>query len=241
MDVDIHLFAIAFEKQQREREAGCRHQIVIGGGERVQNQAVADEASVDEDIDGIAVVLLHLRARNEAVQNELPRRLVGFGHLEGLAVVGQFDDVVEQLAAEDLEDALAQGGDRRGVRQVDAAVPELEGFIGMREAVVRDERGDMREFGLFGAQEFLARRDVEEEIADGDGGAGGAGDLVAGEDFAARDFDARAGLLVVRARFKKPIEETSAAQFSGTVKRTDEKWSLPRDDSTAIYSYLSGF
>ena len=117
VDIDIHLSAVAFEKQQRKRETGRRHQVAIGGGEPVQNQAVADEPSVDEDIDGIAVV-----------QNELPRWFVRFGHLEGFAIVGQFDDVVEQLAAEDLEDALAQSGDRRGVEKVEYRVALMGRF-----------------------------------------------------------------------------------------------------------------
>ena len=41
----------------------------------------------------------------------------------------------------------------------------------MRERVVRDEVHEMKTLGRFGAQEFAARRHVEEEIAHGDGRA----------------------------------------------------------------------
>ena len=69
--------AVAFEKQQRERVGRRRHQVVIRRGERVQQQAVANQPAVHEDEDRIAVALLHLRPRNEAAQAERARgRLV---------------------------------------------------------------------------------------------------------------------------------------------------------------------
>jgi hypothetical protein len=49
MHVDVHLFGIAFEKQQRERKGGGRHQVVIRRGNRVQQQAVANQAAVHEN------------------------------------------------------------------------------------------------------------------------------------------------------------------------------------------------
>ena len=70
MHVHVHLFAIAIQEQQRERIAGRRHQVVIGRRKRVQQQAVADQPAVDEQVDRIAVELLHLRAGNEAAQRE---------------------------------------------------------------------------------------------------------------------------------------------------------------------------
>ena len=170
-------------------------------------QPVANQPSVHENENRIAVVLLHLRARNKSAQRELARRFVGFGHLQGLAALAQFDQVVEQLAAEHLKDALAQGRDRRGMQQVRAAVPQFERLIRMRQAVVRHERRDVRQFGLFRAQEFLARRHIEEQIAHGDGGAAAARDFVAAQNFAARDFDARAGLLVGRTRFEQQARD----------------------------------
>jgi hypothetical protein len=48
----------------------------------------------------------------------------------------------------------------------------------------------MRELGGFGAEKFAAGGGVEEEVADGDGGAGRAAVVFNGEDFAAGDFEA---------------------------------------------------
>ena len=79
---------------------------------------------------------------------------------------------------------------------------ELEAFVGMREAVMRDERGDVRDFGLFRTQEFLAGRDIEEEIADGDRGAFGERGFVAAQQLAAGDFDCGAGLFAAGLGFE---------------------------------------
>ena len=46
-------------------------------------------------------------------------------------------------------------------------------LVGMGQRVVRDQRSDMREFGGFGLEKFLARGRVEKKIADGDRGSGG--------------------------------------------------------------------
>src|SRR5579884_1526538 len=66
-----------------------------------------------------------------------------------------------------------------------------------------DERGYVGEFRLFRSEEFFSGRHIEEEIADGDRGAGAAGDVVATQHFSAGDFDARAGLFLGRAGFEK--------------------------------------
>ncbi len=51
----------------------------------------------------------------------------------------------------------------------------------------------MRELGLLGLEEFAAGRCVEEEIAEGDGGADGETSVFDAEDSAAGDFDESAG------------------------------------------------
>ena len=89
----------------------------------------------------------------------------------------------------------------------------------MRQAVVRDQRGDVRQLGLLGAQEFLARRDVEEQIAHRDGGAAAARDLLAAQHFAARDFDARAGLLPPASAVSSSSRETEAMEGSASPRK----------------------
>src|ERR1035438_9819940 len=70
MHIDIHLFGVALQEEERERIRRGRHQVVVSRGERVQHQAVANQPPVDEDVDRIAIGLLHLRAREEAVEPE---------------------------------------------------------------------------------------------------------------------------------------------------------------------------
>ena len=80
---------VAFQEQQRERKRRRRNQVVIRRGKRVQQQAVADEAAVDENVNRIAVALLHLRPREEAREAEgAGGRLVGFGSVVRNSRVG---------------------------------------------------------------------------------------------------------------------------------------------------------
>ncbi len=165
MHIHIHLFAIAIEKQQRERITRGRHQIVIRARKRMQQQTVANQAAVHEHENRIPIVLLHLRARNEAVSRKGSRRFVRFRHLQRAGARFQLDQIFQQLAAEDLKHTLAQRLDRRGMQQSRAAVPQFERLVGMRQAVMRYQRRDVRQFRLLRAQKLLARRNVEEQIA----------------------------------------------------------------------------
>ncbi len=113
----------------------------------------------------------------------------------------------QRLAAEHLVDALSQRADGRDVQQFGRAAGQTEGLIGMRQAVVRDQRGDVRQFGLLGAQEFPARGHVEEEIAHGDGGAAAERRFLAAQHLAAGDFDARAGGLLRRPRLEQQARD----------------------------------
>ena len=73
----------------------------------------------------------------------------------------------------------------------------------MRQAVVRHQRGDVRQFGLLGAQKLAARRNIEEQIADRDDGAAGQRRFVAAQHLAARDLDRGAGGLFGRPRLQQ--------------------------------------
>src|SRR6185437_16741871 len=79
---------------------------------------------------------------------------------------------------------------------------QLEVFGGVGERVVRDQRSDVREFRLFGAEEFAASGRVEEEVADGDGGSGGETSLFDAEDVASGDLDQSSGSIFGRASFQ---------------------------------------
>ena len=167
----------------------------------MHQEPVADEALVDEDVDGIAIELLQLGLGEEAGEAEragiadglvgvlLPGRRFG----QAGAVEGRFSGDGQQLAegvfAKDLVDALGGARDRRRGEDGVGGREQLEVLFRVDERVVRDERGDMGELSGLGAEEFAACRRVEEEIGDGDGGSARQGNVVDVMDFAAGNFD----------------------------------------------------
>ena len=110
MNVHIHFFGIAIEEQQRERIAGRRNQVVIGGGERVHQQLVANQPAVDEQIDRIAIELLHLRARNESAKRKhaVPGIVIAARQGQQITlVIPEVDQIFKDLAAEHLVNTIA--------------------------------------------------------------------------------------------------------------------------------------
>ncbi len=191
----------------------------------MQQQTVANQAAVDENVDGIAIALLHLRAGEEAGEAEGARwagrsglaailgdgfggRHVGRRNEHFALARADFHQFVEHLAAEDLIDALSQRADRGHVEQFGGTAGEFERLIGMRQAVMRNQRGDVREFGLLGAQELAPRGDVIEEVAHGDGGAA-----------AVRGFLARS-ILPPAISMRVPVV-SSGARVSSSSRETD--------------------
>ncbi len=203
MHVHIDLFAVALKKQQSERETGAWHQIVIRGGDGVQHQTVANQAPVNEDKDRIAIVLLNLRTAHEAANQKLARLLPWVGQLQGGAAFAQIDEVFEQLTAENLKHALPQSLNRRGVEQIRAAVPQFERFAGMRQTVMRHQRGNMRQFRLFRSEKFLSGRHIKEEVAYRNGSPAAPRNFITGEDLAARNLHTCSRLFIRRARFEQ--------------------------------------
>src|SRR5262249_9518204 len=97
---------------------------------------------------------------------------------------------VEDLAAEDLIDALLHGFYGRHGEQFVWPGGQRETLVGMRQGVVRDQRRDVSEFGLFGAQKLAPRRHVVEQVAYRDHGAAAERRFLTAQHFAAGDFDA---------------------------------------------------
>jgi len=71
MDVDINLLRGHLEEEQNNRIGGRWKDVAIGFVERVEDQFVADEALVDEDVDRVAVELLQLRLGDETGDAEV--------------------------------------------------------------------------------------------------------------------------------------------------------------------------
>jgi len=109
------------------------------------------------------------------------------------------------------------------VQQFRGTAGEDECLFGVRQAVMRDERGDMRQFGGLGAQEFAAGGDVVEKIADGDDGPAAERGLFAAQHLSAGDFDARAGGLFGGAGFEQEARDGSDGRerFAAEAKRGD--------------------
>src|SRR5581483_9736543 len=206
VDVYIDFLCIAFQKQQRERIAGGRHQVVIRRRKSVQQEPVADQASVHEQVNRVPVELLHLRAAHEPAQPETAgqRRLLWFLRKVQLAgTVAQVHQIIQNQAAENLEYALPQRRYRRHAQQLGMVMPQQERLARMRQAIVRHQRGDVRGFGLLRAQKFLAGRNIEKQIANRDGRARGERRFVAAQQFPACELHRRSGLLLGRARLQK--------------------------------------
>ena len=67
MHVDIYFARRHLEKQQHHGVYGRRNNVAVCLGQGMLHQAVANEASINERVDGIAIELLDLRLGDEAV------------------------------------------------------------------------------------------------------------------------------------------------------------------------------
>ena len=67
MNIDIDFGVRHLEKKEHDGKNRRRKNVAIGLGERVLDDAVANEASINERVDGIAIELLDLRLGDEAV------------------------------------------------------------------------------------------------------------------------------------------------------------------------------
>ncbi len=71
VDVDVDLLRGHLEEEKDDGEGCGRDDVAVGLGERVEDELVADEALVDEDVDGVAVELLQLGLGDEAGDAEV--------------------------------------------------------------------------------------------------------------------------------------------------------------------------
>ena len=71
VDVDVDLLRGHLEEEEDDGEDGGRDDVAVGLGEGVEDELVADEALVDEDVDGVAIELLQLGLGDEAGEAEV--------------------------------------------------------------------------------------------------------------------------------------------------------------------------
>src|SRR5207342_3074182 len=74
MHVDVDFTCRQIEEQQHHGENRGWKDVAVSLDDRVLNKAVADEASVDEDVDRVAVQLLDFRFGDEAMYPEFAER-----------------------------------------------------------------------------------------------------------------------------------------------------------------------
>src|SRR5262249_17904712 len=73
MHIRIDLGSWKLQEQENHRKNGWRKNVAIGFGQRVLHKTVANQPSVHEDEDGVAVQLLQLRFRDKAMKAHLTR------------------------------------------------------------------------------------------------------------------------------------------------------------------------
>src|SRR5437899_6652330 len=73
MNVNVNLTAGQLQKKEYYREHRGRNDIPVGFSERVLDDAVANQASVDKHVNGIAIELLDFGFGNEAVSAQLTK------------------------------------------------------------------------------------------------------------------------------------------------------------------------
>ena len=118
VDVNIDLLGRHIEEEEDDWKRGGWDDIAVSLGEGMEDEAIADEAVIDEDIDGVAVELLELGLRNEAGDTEvagvcglvvffaLPRRGLGEAGAAEVELGGNREHECRGVAAKDLEEAV---------------------------------------------------------------------------------------------------------------------------------------
>ena len=214
MDVDVDFLRRHLEEEEDDGIGRWRDDVAIGLRECVQDELVADETLVDEDVHRVAVELLELRLGDEAgdaeetwfgwrvVEVALPWRRLGKTSAGEVYLCCRREHVVGGFLAEDLEEAVGGVGNRWCGEESLCGAVELEVFGGMSERVVGDESGDMGELGLLGLEELAARWSVVEEIADCDGGSRGKTCVFDAEDVSSSDLNYGSGVVFGGAGFE---------------------------------------
>jgi hypothetical protein len=150
MDVDVDFVRRHFEEEKDDGERGRGDDVAVGLHDGVDDEAVADEALVNEDVDGIAVEFLECGAGSEAADAEearvgrrvvliaAPGRRLGDAGVVEAALGGDGEKLVEGIATEDLVDALRGLADGGRIEQGVGGGVQLEMDFRMGERVMRN-------------------------------------------------------------------------------------------------------
>ena len=208
--VNVHLFRRHLDKQQHHGKGRGGEDIAIGLAHRMHEQAVAHQAAIDEAVDGVAVELLELGLGGKAgdaqpsrcgrlvVLRPPPRRWFrqpGAGQLDFGC---QREKLIQRVLAEDLKNTLCRALDRGRHQQGVGGRVQLKMLVRMSQRVMRNQRGYMSQLGIFRLEEFSPRRGIEKQVTHGERGSHRRPGVLANEQLAAGNFDARSGAFLRR-------------------------------------------
>jgi hypothetical protein len=210
VDVDVDLGGVEFEEEAAEGVAALHEGVVVAFEEGGVEASVFDGAAVDEEMLVIAGAAGDAWGADPAPE----AGFCGWGGVRGCVDVGGGDsggfeatagvdgdegEAVPEEEAEALVEGVELGGWGVGVGEW-GELPDCAAFEGEGEADVGVGEGgggepvlDVGAFGVVAAEEFAAGGDVEEEVADFEGGAVGGAGLPDLEDATAVDDDLGGG------------------------------------------------
>ena len=146
MDVDVDLLWRHLEEEQDDRVRGGRENVAVRLAECVEDESVADEALVDEDVDRVAIEFLQFGFGDEAGEPKVAgvRRGVvffafprwGFGEASAgeVHLGGDGEHVVAGFFAEDLEERSAALATAGATSRACVAEWSSKCFVGMARA-----------------------------------------------------------------------------------------------------------
>ena len=207
--VDVDFLVRQFEEQQHNGENSRRRHVAIRLVNRMQQQPVAHQAPVDENVDAVAVRALHLRTRRESRDAQRGRLLVcldlrlGDRGTHRSFARWNLDQFVERLPPEELIHTLGKFLHRRTIKNQLRRRLEHKMRFGMGQRVVRDERGDVAKFGRLGFQKFAPRRHAVKNVRDTNRSSRRQSGRLYSDEFAAGEFDPGSLIFLGRARFEQ--------------------------------------
>jgi hypothetical protein len=210
VDIDVHLAGIEFEEQAGDGVPAFHEDIVIAFDEGGVEAAVFDGTPVDEDVLVVAGGAGDAGGADPAPDADgggwggFGGGVGGVGGDAGGAEFGVFVEGEQlEFGTEEEAEAFAQGvegggggigmGERGELPGGAIFLEEGESDLGMGEGDGGEDVLDMGAFGIVATEEFAAGGDVEEEVADFDGGAWGGAGFADLEDFTAVDDEGGGG------------------------------------------------
>ena len=209
MHVDVDFVVGHLQKKQR-RGKNCRRQdVAIGLVNSVENQPVAHQPTVHENVDSIAIHPLYVWARRKSTYRQrcfFFLRLecwLGDGRAEGSRNRWNFDQLFQRLPSEELIHAVGQLFRGRTVNDFLCRRRENKLLRWIRQRVMRDQRSDVAQLRGVRLEKFPARGNTVKNVGDVDGCSRRQPRRLYVNQFAPREFDARAFSFRFVARFKQ--------------------------------------